>query len=159
MIGLVGQGRMDTLNRLKCADIGRACVCSNLRKASRLITQTYDEFLRPSGLRGTQFGLLMVVRGFGKITVTKLADWAIMDRTTVTRNLKLLEKKGLVNIEPGKDQRERVVTLTDNGFKALVSALPYWEEAQHHVAEICGEDRTSHMVKEISHMVSMLRKK
>jgi DNA-binding MarR family transcriptional regulator len=81
-----------------------------------------------------------------------------MDRTTVTRNLKLLEKKGLVNIEPGKDQRERIVTLTDSGIKALVSALPYWEEAQHHVSEICGEDRTSHMVKEVSHMVSMLRK-
>jgi len=100
----------------------------------------------------------MVVRGFGKITVTKLAEWAIMDRTTETRNLKLLEKKRLVNIEPGKDQRERVVTLTDNGIKALVSALPHWEEAQHHVAEICGEDRIGHMVKEISHMVSMLRK-
>ena len=74
------------------------------------------------------------------------------------RALKLLEKKRLVNIEPGKDQRERVVTLTDNGIKALVSALPHWEEAQHHVAEICGEDRIGHMVKEISHMVSMLRK-
>lgn len=94
-----------------------------------MITQTYDEFLRPSGLRGTQFGLLMVVRGFGEITVTKLADWAIMDRTTVTRNLKLLEKKRLVNIEPGRDQRERVVTITANGINALLSALPYWEEA------------------------------
>ncbi|NVM25792.1 MAG: MarR family transcriptional regulator, partial [Desulfobacterales bacterium] len=120
--------------------------------------QTYDEFLRPSGLRGTQFGLLMVITGFGNITVTKLADWAIMERTTVTRNLKLLEKRGLVRIEAGKDQRERVVSITDNGIKALVSALPFWEEAQQHVAGILGEDRTSNIVKEISSMVSMLRK-
>lgn len=123
-----------------------------------MVTQTYDEFLRPSGLRGTQYGLLMVVRGFGNITVTKLADWAIMERTTVTRNLKLLEKRGLVRIEAGKDQRERVVSITDNGTKALVSALPFWEEAQQHVAGVLGEDRTSNIVKEISSMVSMLRK-
>jgi len=73
---------MDALNSVKCSEMGRSCVCLNLRKASRMITQTYDEFLRPSGLRGTQFGLLMVVKGVGKVTVTKLAEWATMERTT-----------------------------------------------------------------------------
>jgi len=153
------KNRMDTLNSVQCSEIGKACVCGNLRKASRLISQTYDEFLRPSGLKATQFALLMTVRGLGKATVSKLADWAIMDRTTVTRNLNLLEKKGLVKIEPGKDQRERVVTITDKGIDALLSGHPLWEEAQHHVAEIIGEDKSNSIVKELSDMVFMFRKK
>lgn len=153
------KNKMDKLNSLKCAEIGKACVCANLRKASRLISQTYDEFLRPSGLKATQFGLLMTVRGFGKTTVSKLAEWAIMDRTTVTRNLKLLAKKELVKIEPGEDQRERVVAITDKGIDALLSGRPFWEKAQHHVAGIIGEDKSNRIVKELSDMVSMLRKK
>lgn len=150
---------MNSLTDSKCAEIGKVCVSSNLRKASRLITQTYDGFLRPSGLRSTQFGILMMVRGFGRVTVTKLATWAIMDRTTVTRNLKLLEGKELVRIEPGEDQRERVVTITENGLNALESALPYWEEAQNYIAEVFGRERSGQMVKELSDMVSKLRKR
>ena len=139
---------MGTLNSVQCVEIGKACVCGNLRKASRLISQIYDEFLRPSGLKVTQFALLMTVRGFGKTTVSKLAKWAIMDRTTVTRNLKILEKKGLVKIEPGKDQRERVVTITDKGIDALLSGRPFWEKAQQHVSEIIGKDKSSRIVIE-----------
>ena len=155
----ISKNKMDTLNSITCAEIGKACVCANLRKASRLISQTYDEFLRPSGLKVTQFALLMTMRGFGSTTVSKLAKWAIMDRTTVTRNLKLLDNKGLVKIEPGKDQREKMVTITDKGIEALLAGHPFWEEAQNHVAEIIGEDRSNRIVKELSHMVSMLRKK
>ncbi len=149
---------MDALNNEKCAEMGRACVCINLRKASRIITKTYDKFLRPSGLRGTQFGLLMIVKAVGKVTVTKLAEWATMERTTVTRNLKLLENRGFVKIEPGKDQRERVVTLTKDGVSILHTALPFWEEAQNHVANIFGKDRTDQMVSEISKLTSKLGK-
>lgn len=148
---------MDILSGSKTAEIGKACVCANLRKADRLVTQIYDSFLRPSGLRSTQFGILMMVKGFGRVTVTKLADWAIMDRTTVTRNLRLLEGKELVSIESGEDQRERVVTLTDKGIKALVSALPGWEKAQQHVVEVFGRERSGRLVKELSTMVSALR--
>jgi len=151
--------KFDELDSLKCAEVGKACVCGNLRKASRLISQTYDEFLRPSGLKATQLALSMTVRGFGRTTVSKLAGWSIMDRTTVARNLKLLEKKGFVNIKPGEDQRERIVTITDQGSEALLSGLPLWEKAQHHVAEIIGEDKTNHIVKELSQMVKVLRKR
>ena len=151
--------KIDPLDHRKCSEIGKTCVCSNLRKASRLITQTYDEFLRPAGLRGTQFGLLMSVKGFGSTTVKRLAGWTITDRTTVARNLKLLEKKGHIMIEPGKDLRERVVTITSEGSKALMAALPLWEKAQHHVDEIFGTQRTRHVVTELSKMVSTLRKK
>ena len=130
-----------------------------IRKASRLISQIYDEFLKPSGLKATQSALLMTVKGFERATISKLAKWTITDRTTVTRNLKLLEKKGLVKIEHGEDQREKVVTITDKGIDALLAGYPFWEEAQHHVAEIIGEDKSNRIVKELSDMVSMLRKR
>ena len=149
---------MDKLNSLECAEVGITCVCGNLRKASRLVSQIYDEFLRPSGLKATQFGLLMMIKGFGRATVTKLADWAVLDRTTFTRNLKLLEKKGHVKIESGEDQRERVVSLTDKGSDAILFGLPFWEKAQQHVAEIIGEDKKNRIVKELSSIVTLLRK-
>ena len=149
---------MDTLNSIKCAEIGNTCVCGNLRKASRLVSQIYDGFLRPSGLKAAQFGLLMMIGGFGGATVTKLADWAVMDRTTFTRNLKLLEKKGHVKIEPGEDQRERMVSLTDKGSDVILSGLPFWEKAQKHVGEFIGEDKKSRIVKELSSIVTLLRK-
>jgi DNA-binding MarR family transcriptional regulator len=153
------KNKMDTLNSVKCAEIGKACVCGNLRKANRLISQIYDEFLKPSGLKATQSALLMTIKGFGRVTVSKLAKWSIMDRTTLTRNLKVLEKKGLVKIQPGEDQRKKVVTITEKGIDALLYAYPFWEEAQHHVAEMIGEDKSNRIVKELSDMVSLLRKK
>ncbi len=153
------KNKMDTLNSVQCAEIGKACVCGNLRKASRLISQIYDEFLKPSGLKATQSALLMTIKGVGRVTISKLAKWTIMDRTTVTTNLKLLQKKGLVKTEPGEDKREGVVTKTDRGIDALLSGYPFWEEAQHHVAEIIGEDKSNSIVKELSDMVSMLRKR
>ena len=156
---VVLKNKMDTLNSVKCAEIGKACVCGNLRKASRLISQIYDEFLKPSGLKATQSALLMTIKGLERVNVSKLAKWTITDRTTVTRNLKLLENKGLVKIEPGENQRERVVTITDKGIDALLSAYPFWEEAQHHVAEIIGENKSNLIVKDLSDMVSMLRKR
>ena len=65
----------------------------------------------------------------------------------------------MVKIEPGEDQRERVVAITDKGIDALLYGHPFWEKTQHHVAEIIGEEKTSHIVKELYSMVSMLRKK
>src|SRR3954465_8869802 len=81
------------------------CTCFNLRKASRAVTQLYDEFLRPSGLRATPFSLLMLIRGLGPLRITELAEEAVMDRTTLKRNLELLQREGLVHIASGEDAR------------------------------------------------------
>src|SRR4051812_38930012 len=88
------------------------CTCFNLRKAARAVTQLYDEVMRPTGLRATQFSLLSVVWIAGRISITALAEAAVMDRTTLKRNLELLERAGLVRIQPGEDARVREVSLT-----------------------------------------------
>ncbi|MEE9611620.1 MAG: MarR family winged helix-turn-helix transcriptional regulator [Desulfatiglandales bacterium] len=152
------RGDMEPLDRPRCFEMGRRCACANLRKAARVVTQLYDEIIRPSGLRGTQFGLLMATRALGPVTVTKLADKAMMDRTTLARNLRLLEKKGLIRIEPGEDQRMREVTLTNQGYETLTKALPFWEKAQARIVEGLGEERLNNLLENLEAMVSLVRK-
>ncbi len=152
------RGDMESLDKPKCFEMGQRCACANLRKAARVVTQLYDEIIRPSGLRGTQFGLLMATRALGPVTVTKLADKAMMDRTTLARNLRLLEKKGLIRIEPGKDQRIREVTLTKQGLEALTKGLPFWEKAQARMVKGLGEERLNNLLENLEAMVSLVRK-
>lgn len=126
------------------------CTCFNLRKAARAVTQFYDDAVRPSGLRMTQFSLLMVIRIAGRMRITELAEAAVMDRTTLKRNLALLEREGLVRIEPGDDARVREVTLTKAAEKRLVAALPYWERAHAQVTGKLGPARTDRLLGDLA---------
>jgi DNA-binding MarR family transcriptional regulator len=126
------------------------CTCFTLRKAARAVTQVYDEILRPTGLRSTQFSLLMAVRGCGKVSMTDLADRAVMDRTTLKRNLELLEKEGLVRIQSGADARVREVTLAPAAEKKLAEALPYWIKAHTRVMDKLGEGRSGRLLNDLS---------
>jgi DNA-binding MarR family transcriptional regulator len=126
------------------------CTCFNLRKAARAVTQFYDDVLRPSGLRATQFSLLMVIRIGGRMRITDLAEAAVMDRTTLKRNLALLEREGLVRIEPGDDARVREVTLTKAAEKRLAAALPYWERAHAQVTGKLGQGRADRLLGDLA---------
>lgn len=121
------------------AEIAETCVCLNVRKAARAVTQLYDEVLQPCGLRSTQFNLLVAVALAGEAPVKRLAEALVMDRTTLTRNLKPLESQGLLTIDAGTDRRKHLVRLTERGHQALVSALPYWEQAQERVVTRLGQ--------------------
>jgi len=136
---------------------GRACACGNLRKAARAVTQLFDEALRPAGLRATQFGILGATMVMGPLTVTKLAEAMVTDRTTLTRNLRLLTKKGLIRIQTGNDRREREVTLTDRGREALAKGYPFWQKAQTRVVKGLGEERWKSLREGLSAVVSLTR--
>jgi DNA-binding MarR family transcriptional regulator len=126
------------------------CTCFNLRKAARAVTQLYDEYMRPTGLRVTQFSLLAVIRIAGRISISDLAQEAVMDRTTLKRNLELLEREGLVRIQPGDDARVREVSLTAAAQKKLATALPYWTRAQNHVTGRLGPARSDQLLSNLS---------
>ena len=129
----------------------RSCVCFNLRKSARAITQMYEEALKPTGLRPTQFSLLVATRLMGTITISSLAKALVMDRTTLTRNLKPLEKQDLLRITLGKDdRREREVTLTGSGQAILAKALPLWKAVQQEVEEELGQDRVHRLLYDLS---------
>ena len=130
------------------------CACFNLRKASRAVTQLYDEALRPSGLRVTQFSLLTMLRLTGRLPMTRLADEAVMDRTTLSRNLEVLARDGLVWVEPGADARVREVELTRAGIAKLEEAFPRWEEAQRTIRQRLGPRRMTRMLEDLSSAVS-----
>ena len=127
----------------KLTDIQKctACACFNLRKATRAITQVYDDAMRPCGLRATQFSILGVLALAGPSTISNMSHFLVMDRTTLARNLKPLEKQGLISIAKGKDKRTRCVSLTQKGAGLIRKALPMWEKAQNMVIEKMGEDR------------------
>lgn len=116
-----------------------ACACNNLRKTARVVTQAYDAHLRPTGLRITQFSLLAVLATRHPLPMTHLAETMVMDRTTLTRNLKPLEKQGLIRIAPGADSRVHEISIRAKGRAKLAAAIPQWERAQKTIAESLGE--------------------
>lgn len=146
--------RVDMLIAGKCVD----CACFNLRKAARVITQLYDKALRPTGLRVTQFSLLIATMMLESVTVTRLAEIGVMDRTTLTRNLRPLEKKGLIKVAPGDDQRTRVVKVTTRGQEVLAKALPLWEKAQARVIKELGQERWNTLQVDLGEVVSLASK-
>ncbi len=131
------------------------CACFNLRKATRAVTQIYDEMLRPAGIRITQFSLLVAVSMAGPVTVSQLADLSVMDRTTLTRNLEVLQKQRLIEVSPGDDRRTRMVVITPEGGAALSNALPLWQKAQSRVMEAIGEPRWQSLQQHLSQIVTM----
>ena len=135
--------------------VAATCFCMNIRKASRVITQLYDEALKPSGLLVSQFTVLVALASVGSITMTQLAEALVMDRTTLTRNLKPLEREGLVRIESGQDQRTRVLSLTNAGQTALEKALPLWQEVQIQVVERLGQEQWKLLLTGLLNTVSL----
>ncbi len=151
---LRGAKSLDVRKRLK---EGQTCACFNVRKTARVITQLYDEVLRPTGMRITQFALLMAAGGLGPVTVTRLAKLGAMDRTTLTRNLRPLEERELIHIESGEDRRERQVTLTPRGQQALTTAFPLWQEAQAKIVKGFGQERLQRLYAELADLRAISR--
>jgi DNA-binding MarR family transcriptional regulator len=150
-------GRAKSLDLGKSLKAGQACACFNVRKTARVVTQLYDEVLRPTGLRITQFALLVATGGLGPVTVTRLAKMGAMDRTTLTRNLRPLEEQGLIHVESGEDRRERQVTLTPRGQQALAAAFPLWEGAQAKIVKGFGHERLQHLHAELAELRAVSR--
>jgi DNA-binding MarR family transcriptional regulator len=107
------------------------CNCLALRQASRHVTQFYDQLLASSGLRTTQFSILIRLRLAGPMTINALAKALVMDRTTLGRNILPLEREGLIDVVSGRaDRRSKVLRLTKAGAARLRAARAGWTQAQ-----------------------------
>ena len=115
-----------------------SCACFNLRKAARTVTQLYDDALRPTGLRATQLPILGVLFAHSPMTVHELSEATAIDRTTLTRSLKPLEREGLIHSRPGGDRRVRELLLTSKGKVRLERAYPVWLATQQQVRRRLG---------------------
>jgi DNA-binding MarR family transcriptional regulator len=112
-----------------------------MRRAARAVSQIYDDALQPSGLRINQFSLLGAIEATGPTPVSDLARLLELDRTTLTRNLKTLEKTGLITISRGRDKRERLVAATPRGIEIMAVAKPLWRAAQDRIIAGLGPER------------------
>ena len=111
------------------------CNCLALRKATRRMSQFYDSALAPSGLRGTQYSILvdLVRRGDARPTIRELSEAMVLDQSTIGQNLRPLEREGLIALVTDEtDRRSRRVKLTKTGRARLAEALPLWRSAQQH---------------------------
>ena len=114
------------------------CMGMQVRRASRLVSAHFDTWLKPVGLKGTQFTLLNAVFLNPQLSIGRLSEQLLIDRTTLNRNLKPLERQGLIRSEPGEDLRMRNLVLTRKGEKTLHKALPLWKAAQTGVKKLMG---------------------
>ena len=129
------------------------CTCLNLRKATRAVTQMYDEALKPSGLRVTQFSLLSVVKNNGPIGITELAELMVTDRTTLTRNLKPLLNQELLEVVDGQDRRRRPIALTSSGRDRLDQAQPLWRKVQSRLTTDLGHSRWTGLLADLNEVL------
>ena len=120
------------------------CNCFAVRAAARHITQAYDQFLAPTGLRTTQFSILAKLKRRGPLTINLLADDMVMDRTTLGRNILPLECDGLIRIAPAaSDRRARELHLTEAGEKLFEAARKQWSAAQARFETGYGAERAA----------------
>src|SRR6266852_4395456 len=117
-----------------------ACVCSTRRRGSRAVTQVYDDSLRPSGLRVTQFSILATIARSGEANLRQLEAALAIDQTTLTRRLNLLERDRVIERVPHPDGRVKAMRLTRKGRRVLDVARPLWAHAQD---KVLGELGTS----------------
>jgi DNA-binding MarR family transcriptional regulator len=130
------------------------CNCLAVRQAARHITQFYDHFLAPSGLRTTQFSILAKLRRLGSMTINAFAAEMVMDRTTLGRNVLPLERDGLIAIEQGRrDRRSKELRVTEAGEARFRAATKGWMQAQQQFEVAFGAERTADM-RAILHAVA-----
>ena len=130
-----------TARNASVKQVPTSCAALRFRKAARRVSQIYDGCLAGYGLTITQYGLLAHIRRLDGISIGALAVELVMDPTTLTRNLRPLQKRNLVSLVPDKaDKRTRVLRLTDEGRALLNEARPGWEEAQRRIADVLAAD-------------------
>lgn len=130
------------------------CACQNLRRATRVVTRIYDQELRKAGLEITQFGLLSALALMGEANQKRLSAGFVMDSTTLTRTLALLQKHGWIRVRRGEDKRERFFSLTAAGKQQMAKAQPHWERAESRLRQQLGDTAW----KSMEHSISQLTK-
>ena len=131
------------------------CACTRVRRAARALTDAYDGVLKPVGLKATQFALLRTVARMESPSLTSLAKEMALDRSTLGRNVGILQRQGLLDLTGGNDLRERAVVLTPRARKLLQRAVPLWERAQQRVERSLGTEGVSTLFDLLGNMEAL----
>jgi DNA-binding MarR family transcriptional regulator len=130
------------------------CNCLAVRQAARYITQFYDQYLAPAGLRTTQYGILAKLKRHGPMSINELAAQLVMDRTTLGRNIRPLERDGLIVVEADPtDRRSKVLRIIKAGDARFERAHKCWVEAQKQFEHAYGGKEASEMRQKLRAVV------
>ncbi len=122
-----------------------ACSCTRLRRTARLITQAYDEALKESGLKITQYAVLANAARAEGLSISDLADRLALERTTLTRNLRPLERDGFIEVTKGSDRRARAVHVTEAGRRLYKATFPKWQAVENRFRDGMGRQGIAHL--------------
>ena len=128
------------------------CAALNFRRTARAVTRLYDLALAPSGIRATQMAILTAVAKFQPVPMSRIGEILVLDQTTLTRSLRLLQKQGFLEISPRSVKRQRFLTLTDSGVRALALAVPLWRAVQAKFLSELGKDNWSVLRNELERL-------
>ena len=132
------------------------CACASLRRATRAISVLYEDALRPSGLRGSQFTILQALSLTGEISQKALGEVLAMDSTTLTRTLNILERHGWLSRHRGDDRREWRMKLSKSGKAKFQSALPLWQNAQAQLRKQLGDRQWKELSSWSDHLTAAI---
>jgi len=121
--------------------------------AARAVTRAYDDALRPVGLRATQLSVLVAIAIDGAMSITALAKFMGMDRSTLTRNLRPLEEQDLIVVGVEGRHRSRTLEITKQGRARLRQAMPFWERAQKTLKAKLGDADWEGMQASLDHLI------
>lgn len=133
------------------------CVCFNVRRVSRLITQFFDAEVRRYGLRPTQTPILGALQAKTEWSMAELSEWLGTERTTLLRNLRPLQRDGLIRVKGGGRGSHVKIEITQKGRKALAKMLPAWRSAQDKVVATLGKDRWSTIMSDLTEAATKLK--
>jgi DNA-binding MarR family transcriptional regulator len=133
------------------------CTCFNVRRAGRLITQFFDAEIRRFGLRPTQTPILGALQAKNNWGMAELSQWLGMERTTLLRNLRPLQRDGLVRIKRADRGGHVEVEITKKGRAGLAEIHPAWRSAQKKVVAILGEERWSSIIRDLQKVATELK--
>lgn len=132
-----------------------SCAAFNFRRTARAVTRLYDLGLEPSGIRSTQFAILTAIAKFQPVAISSIGHILLLDQTTLTRSLRLLEKQGFVGITPRSVRRQRFLSVTEAGAKALAVAIPLWRTVQSNFLTMMGGVEWSELRNELERMARL----
>lgn len=137
--------------------VHKNCVCFNLRRITRIVTQYFDAEMRRHGIRSTQGTLLAALHATGTSTMAELSEILGMERTTLLRNLQPLQRDGFVNIEGGGQGGHVELSLSAKGHKQIEKLTPAWESAQSTAVRVLGEERWSALLADLDKVAAALK--
>ena len=139
---------MDNEKLRRAADaIAGECVAVRLRLLNRIVTNLYDQALRPLGLKVSQLHILVVTAKLGVAQPAKVCDLFQLDASTLSRNVERMRARGWLDVVPGLDARTQSFRLTLQGRRMLERAFPAWERAQQKAEQLLGENGVALLAK------------